>query len=71
LFGHEYICLEYWRIPLGALSAESYLTAELVLGAALAALMRVQSGDRVDLRLASLERSADSGLDEARQDLPA
>jgi len=37
-----------------------------VLGAALAALMRVQSGDRVDLRLASLERIANSGLDEAR-----
>jgi hypothetical protein len=67
LFGQEYVCLEYWRIPLGALSADSYLTAEPVLGAALAALMRVQSGDRVDLRLASLERIAHSGLDEARQ----
>src|SRR6185437_7714772 len=67
LFGQEYTRLEYWRIPLGALSAEHFLTAEPVLGAALAALMRVQSGDRVDLRLASLERIAHSGLDEARQ----
>jgi hypothetical protein len=67
LFGQEYIRLEYWRIPLGALSAENYLTAEPVLGAALAALMHSQSGDRVDLRLASLERIANSGLDPARQ----
>jgi hypothetical protein len=66
LFGQEYILLEYWPIPLGALSAESYLAAEPALGAAPAALMRVQSGDRVDLRLASLERIANSGLDEAR-----
>ncbi len=67
LFGQEYVRLEYWRIPLGALSAEHYLASEPVLGAALAALMYAQSGDRVDLRLASLERIANSGLDEARQ----
>jgi len=67
LFGQAYIRLECWRIPLGALSTENYLTAEPVLGAALAALTHAHSGDRVDLRLASLERIANSGLDEARQ----
>ncbi len=68
LFGQEYIRLEYWRIPLGALSAENYLTAEPVLGRRPGcSLMHAQSGDRVDLRLASLERIANSGLDAARQ----
>jgi hypothetical protein len=67
LFGQEYARLDYWRIPLGALNAEDYLKAEPVLGAALASLMHAQPGDRVDLRLAALERIANSGLDEARQ----
>jgi hypothetical protein len=67
LFGQEYARLDYWRIPLGALNAEEYVKAEPVLGAALAALMHAQSDNRVDLRLAALERIARSGLDEARQ----
>jgi hypothetical protein len=67
LFGQDYAHLDYWRIPLGALNAEEYVKAEPVLGAALASLMHAQSADRVDLRLAVLERIAGSGLDAARQ----
>ena len=67
LFGQEYAKLDYWRIPLYALTAEDYLAAEPLFGAALAALMRPRSGDRVDLRLAVLEKIAAGGLDEARQ----
>jgi hypothetical protein len=67
LFGQDYARLDYWRIPLGALNAEEYVKAEPVLGAALASLMHAQSADRVDLRLAVLERIAGSGLDAARQ----
>jgi predicted transposase/invertase (TIGR01784 family) len=67
LFGQEYAKLDYWRIPLQALVAEEYLAADTPLGTALAALMRPRSGDRVDLRLAVLERLARGDIDEARQ----
>lgn len=67
LFGQSYARLDYWRIPLGALPAQEYIVAGPVLGAALAALMRARPDDRVNLKVAALERVMASGLDAARQ----
>ncbi|HVA88834.1 MAG TPA: hypothetical protein VNL71_03240 [Chloroflexota bacterium] len=67
LFGQSYARLDYWRIPLGALPALEYVAAEPVLGAALAVLMRAKPGERVDLKVAALERILAGRLDAARQ----
>jgi len=64
--GQETAGVNYWRIAVRGLSAEDYLALPSLLGVALAALMRPPGDDKVELKVAILQRLAASGLDEAR-----
>ncbi len=68
LFGEDYTLLEYWRIGLRNLAADTYVATGSPLAVALAALMRPQPGPegRANLKIAIVRRLRDSGLDDAR-----
>lgn len=69
LFGRELLTFTYAVVGLPDLEAEDYLAQESVLGVALSALMRSESGDRVGRKLRAYERLARSSVDEARKSL--